>query len=458
MKRIDGREMSPHSPMILEGDAHSAQNWQRLLEMSAPSFEELLGRNVVRRVVGAADLFRMDFVGLIAGANNAFFVFPKVFDPSRRAVGRNDLTKVLRCIQRFERRVAKRRAFDIAADVDFLFCDGGTLLNLFVSILGWTRDHGLHSEDNVSLISDPAQVDWGETFERGMALHFSTGIAFADVYGRQETREHGKLALAQAMALIELFDRLYVVSRLWISEHDPIIDRCREFLSERRAEAKDINSIRWAIQDADLHATRDHERALISSLRTWIEGRNAKGLSLRLYGVNAFHVMWEDMCNVALESTNLSHSDIASQPHFVQGTRKSGLGHQRPDLLVKTADGIVIADAKWYRVWRDEFPGTPDVIKQLMYELSVAPGISVLGNAFIVPIPEIESDALEAFGEINMDSRGLSDPRFPSISVVGVHWDTIVNSYISGVPLHAMTSFLTSHRANSKKPDPIASR
>lgn len=446
--RFDKSRMLSSSGTLVEGDVGSARYWQDLLDLDALSFSNLIAANILRKVPGA-DHFRMDFVGLISGQRKAFFVLPKVFDPARREIVKEDIGKVLRCIQRYERRVTRRRQQNIGAVESLLFTEGGTLLNLFLSILGWTRDHGLHLEDQTAIVSDPAQVDWAETFQRSLTLHFPTGIAFSTLYGRDHANSHDKLALAQAMALIDLMQGLGMVSRLWISEYDPIIESCWELLRQASAEDTNLVSIRWAIQDADLHATRDHDRALISSLRQWIEGRTTRGNRLSFYGVNAFHVVWEDMCEVALRSSQLSHGEIASQPFFVGGSKRIPLGDQIPDFLVKRGNGVVIADAKWYRVWRDEFPGSPDVIKQMMYESSVASEIAVVGNAFVVPIPDRESAALEILGGISMEGGGVTDERFPLISVVGVKWDVIADCYISGAALPQMIPSLMLPRSTT---------
>lgn len=177
-------------------------------------------------------------------------------------------------------------------------------------------------------------------------------------------------------------------------------------------------------------------------LGQWIHHRAARGTVQALYGVNAFHVMWEDMCKVAFGPSGIDHAESASQPHVIQGRTKLGLRPQRPDLLAEVDGGILIADAKWYRFWAGDYPGTPDVMKQLMYEMSTAPGVEVVGNSFLVPVPDAGADGFSAVGHIQMESAGHLDPRFPLVTVVGMQWDKVVEGYLSGVHFPGLKPFL----------------
>jgi hypothetical protein len=431
---------------VIEGDTHSVPEWQGLLNVAASSIPKLVNRNVLRKAPGAGERYRMDFVGLISDTNGSAFVLPKVFDPARRLANSRDLLRVIRCIQLFEQRSARKRRSGNVAETDFLFTDGESMISLFLSLLSWTRDHGLHVDDRNSLVTDPAIIDWVETVERGMALHFPHGVAFADVYGWNKSRRNSQLAVVQATALLDLYNTLNVISHLWISEYDPIIEACKDLLSDTEADVKQRQSLKQVVLEAELHATKDHERWLVSSLRQWLEKRTPDGYTLSLFGVNAFHVLWEDMCRVAFGSSEISHTEFASQPNVTRLEAKVSLSPQRPDLIASVPEGIVIADAKWYRFWRGDYPGTPDVTKQLMYELSASPNTPIVGNAFIVPVPDDGAAVLETVGHVGMESDGIADKRFRPIAVVGVQWNRMVDCYVSGAPLPTFREFLASLR------------
>lgn len=442
--------MVGHAGTVIEGDTHSLREWQCRLNLAASSLPKLVNRNVLRKVPGTSEYYRMDFVGLISDANGSTFVLPKVFDPARRSAQSRDLLRVVHCIQLFERRSTRRRRSGDVAETDYLFSEGGSMVSLFLNLLSWTRDHGLHVDDNLSLVTDPASIDWADTVERGMALHFSNGVAFADVYGRNASRTHGALAVVQATALLDLYGALGVVSHLWISEYDPIIEACKNLLSDTDTEVKRRQLLERVVLEADLQATKDHERALVSSLRQWLEERSPSGYALSLYGVNAFHVIWEDMCRVAFGPAEISHTEFASQPQITRLDAKISLSPQHPDFLASVSDGVLIADAKWYRFWRGDYPGTPDVMKQLMYELSAGPDTRVVGNAFILPIPDSAAAVLETIGHIGMEAGGTADERFPLVAIIGAQWDRIVDCYISGAPLPRFREFLSSLRPSER--------
>ncbi|SOC21695.1 LlaJI restriction endonuclease [Rhodobacter sp. JA431] len=431
---------------LIEGDTHSVPEWQGLLKVEASSITKLVNRNVLKKAPGAGGRYRMDFVGLISDTNGSAFVLPKVFDPARRPANSGDLLRVIRCIQLFERRSARNRRSGNVAETDFLFTDGESLISLFLSLLSWTRDHGLHVNDRDSLVTDPAIIDWLETVERGMALYFPHGLAFADAYGWNKSRSHSDLAVVQATALLDLYNSLNSISHIWISEYDAIIEACKDLLADTEADVQQRQSLKQVVLEADLHATKDHERWLVSTLRQWLEKRVPDGHALSLYGVNAFHVLWEDMCRVAFGASEISHTEFASQPNVTRLEGKISLAPQRPDLIASVPEGIVIADAKWYRYWRGDYPGTPDVTKQLMYELSASPSTPIVGNAFIVPVPDDGAAVFETIGHVGMESDGIADTRFRPIAIVGVQWNKAVDCYVSGVPLPTFREFLASLR------------
>src|SRR3546814_14180286 len=79
------------------------------------------------------------------------------------------------------------------------------------------------------------------------------------------------------------------------------------------------------------------------------------------------------MCVSLLNDFGISenHALIASQPSYNIRGNELNLEPQRPDILRSINQGIIIGDAKWYRIESEEVPKTPDAIKQFSYQSSI---------------------------------------------------------------------------------------
>src|SRR3546814_8852087 len=102
----------------------------------------------------------------------------------------------------------------------------------------------------------------------------------------------------------------------------------------------------------------------------WSSDVCSSDLSPIIYGVSSFHVVWEHMCVSLLNDFGISenHALIASQPSYNIRGNELNLEPQRPDILRSINQGIIIGDAKWYRIESEEGPKTPDAIKQFSYQ------------------------------------------------------------------------------------------
>src|SRR3546814_1524058 len=149
----------------------------------------------------------------------------------------------------------------------------------------------------------------------------------------------------------------------------------------------------------------DNYRELLELLKGFFNSSYLKFLSPIIFCVSSFYVVWEHMCVSLLNDFGISenHALIASQPSYNIRGNELNLEPQRPDILRSINQGIIIGDAKWYRIESEEVPKTPDAIKQFSYQSSILDKYSILGNFLFLPM--MSSVSYVHIGSLEMKSR-----------------------------------------------------
>jgi len=109
---------------------------------------------------------------------------------------------------------------------------------------------------------------------------------------------------------------------------------------------------------------------------------------------------------------------------------------------------LAVLDAKWYKVLGGDFPGTQDIIKQIMYQATVSEDHTVKINAFLVPLAEdLPSARLLAHAALT-GNQGL-DSRFPGVLVIGLPWKLMASAYSQArhIPVERLLDGLTTEGA-----------
>lgn len=425
--------MTPFA-LMLEGEIRTSSQWKEIFRKAegADFFIELVDKAALKKVGQKNNQYRLDFVGIIAFDKTTVFCMPKIYDSSTLAADATNLSKIVRCIQRYQQRVRSGVRSSDTLDGESLFDDAGPMLNVFIALMAWTLDHGIHRSEATTISDSHSSINWSYTFDNATAIHLRTGPVYTDLYGFADTEFESRLGLIQSIALLELHATFGLVAELWASKFDPVLQQCAQVRRDSQFLPFHQEDMREAILDAELHTTRDHDRELVNLLRQWFDTRGDFNKGMRLFGVNAFHTIWEDMCSVALgaEDSAEQHLRVASQAQHLIGTRTIELSGQRPDQMLLDGDRVWIVDAKWYRASRDEFPPLPDVVKQIMYGLTVTGDYTVAANCFLLPVLG-GTAGLTRLGDTKMFFRGMMDPRFPPIDIIGGNWSTILERYLA---------------------------
>jgi len=413
---------------LWEGDTLPELEWHDRLGITDTQFRSLASDRVLRLSTGGQiPKYRLDLVGLLFTRDHAFTVLPKIFrNAANLSVARDSIACVRIYLSRLKRRLRHAEASEILSAHN----SGAKSVDILLALIDWTLDRGFHAEDFEARSDESFDIDWIATMDQGIPLHVGRSVIYSEIIGRRASYQLGPLARLQAQALLTLHQQLQPSSLLWLAEHDSILEQAAQITSEIAAVDDASISDLDALADFLGICNRDHDRELASILFDWLSDGRRSPDQPTAFGTTAFQFVWEDMCEVATTGLGdpLSHKDIASQPGYLVGESHVETAGQRPDIIRRLDDGICILDAKWYDISRQEWPGAPDVVKQVMYQASVVESQQVLCNAFLVPVDEGDAEP-RVIGMAHMAVGGEADVRFPPVDVMAIPWKTAVAAY-----------------------------
>lgn len=415
------------SQILFEGTVGTRDFWLKALNASSQDLLYLQSQLILRKVSGGdAESLRLDFVGLICCRENAFFAVPKIFR-EQKADFKQAIQLTLACLQRYERK--NSRAFKSSeAGVGEFFDEAGTIVDMFLSILEWTLEHGFHQAEEKYRSDEFSNISWQETIGKKYPIHFGKSILYGDPIGYRTLPTHNELAQMQACALLDLAKKLDVLSQIWLPDYDPAYEAAQEISNDAEA-IHDRGEMRRLVDELQFSSNRDKDRALLDLLSRWLNLDYKVSSKVQLYGTNAFHVIWEDICIFLFHALGVpeQHSEIASQPIYTDGKSQTALHPQRPDILIEVNSDVQIADAKWYDIDHGDLPHLEDVIKQLVYQMSIEPARHVKNNVFLMP--GLNGKSWSLVGQFEMNHKEKTDHRFPAIGVIRLDWLEMANAY-----------------------------
>lgn len=375
----------------------------------------LLQSGVLQSERGGA--VRVRFVGVAVAGGRSFQVIPKIFEPSAESA-----PAVMRQVIRALRRYAKWRP-DQREDTPFLDASARRVDLNAMAIADWIiRDYlggGIYRRlRQREEVNGAGQLSWRRTIERMSPVLSSGRPIYVDTVTRATARDNDHFVSRLHRHIVEhasgAFGHLLGYAPVNL-DHEPY---------EPFGEAPPPlpfcqNRIRQEMRDA----YSDRAIQLLPMLLAWLSASDvAARTGLALYGVTAFHAVWEQACSFAI-----GNERERWQPHIPRPEWKSGQGHIqvsdtfRPDIVTRIQDAagehLLIADAKYYQLSMPPSlggqPSVNDVAKQLWYERSLATtaqqrGLAGTRNIFIVPGPE-RADGFWSDGEVRL--QGLPETK-----------------------------------------------
>jgi len=415
--------------IIVEGTIASVEDWCKALLIDNAAIAALITQGVFQRSRSAngQSQLRLNMVGLIATQNKAFFCLPKIYAGNDIDLS-TSIRSVLSAVQTYHRYIQRGPEASLSGEAD-IFLGGGSLLDHFLRLWEWTRDFGLHQDEQPIRNDGYQSINWRSTIWNSLPVHQSGSVIYPEPIGEKIAQSLSDLGVLQAYALKKIQYALGNVSDIFSEKNDNIWTSCSEAINNTALYLNDIFSINGIIYLYEGICTRDNDVELVDILKNYFEEFYKKSSSPILYGVSSFHVVWENMCVSIFNNFGDSrvHSDIATQPSYNLYGKILELEAQRPDILRSLDQGIIIGDAKWYKADSNDLPKTPDAIKQFSYQNSILKEYSIIGNFLFLPtLSNVEWIYL---GKLTMKFGKDDDPRFPDVHLIGLGWKNMVSLY-----------------------------
>ncbi|MFA5593252.1 MAG: LlaJI family restriction endonuclease [Micavibrio sp.] len=427
------------SSILYEGAIGSSDDWQLRLNVSKQIIEDLQSQSILRKVSGNLGL-RLDYVGLISFKDQTYFALPKIYNETDDDITTN-LQSVFSCLQQyFFRKKARRISFSEAGEGTF-FDDAGAILDLFLALLKWTQEHGFYQSDSKVRYDEYSHVNWRQTISEKFPVNFGTSLVYVEPIGYRVNKDNNQITELQAFAMLDLVKKIGPLSEIWLSTYDEIILSAKNIIINSDHYYGDRASISNAIDELIFSSNKDFDRELLDLLAAWID-LDYKASNLQLYGTNAFHFVWEDMCVSFFQrhSELKQHSKFASQPVLISGETFAQIGPQRPDILFEIEESIWIADAKWYDFDKGDRPPLHDIVKQMTYQTTILPDKKTGQNLFL--LPGVGGEKCVDGGYIEMQYMERRDPRFPKIKIIRINWENALEIYLDTSPAEWWEEFI----------------
>lgn len=206
-------------------------------------------------------------------------------------------------------------------------------------------------------------------------------------------------------------------------------------------------------------------RLLLELMRRYLNDEgNTSADSLFVFGKSGFHVVWEEVCRSVLSMRKTTKADLPdSCPKWTVWS--SGSSQQKDgspmeaDMFNKTADSLLICDAKYYKPSASDaidtiikdMPGVGDIMKQQVYEYALNPGaaISKVVNIFLLPALENDgiTDTLFCMGKVTIPALRNTRP----IYIFKVRPAPLWESYLSNTPVSQKRLWQLAERMEAKE-------
>lgn len=413
--------------ILFEGEIGTAEYWISKISATIDDISNLQNQLILRKIPGRTSYLRLDFVGLICLRNNAFFALPKIYRDKHFDSLRAAIKTTFSCIQQYQRGSIRTFRATEAGESN-IFDGAGTIVDTFISLLAWTAEHGFHHADETFQYDEYSHVNWRETILRTFPVHFGNSVFYGEPLGYRTLPKRSQIAVIQAHALVSLSKFLGSLSEIWLPTYSPLLFAANEIIQDSLLNAWDQKNVRILIEEYLFAANRDYDREILDILNLWINLDHRASRHILLYGTNAFHVVWEDMCISLFDGKKLAnHALLASQPVFYCNNLTAEISSQRPDILIEDENFISIADAKWYDFDQGDVPQLGDTIKQIFYEMTIKPSLKVKNNFFLVP--GVGGLSWSNVGQIDMLYAQEKDSRFPDISIIRLNWEELALAY-----------------------------
>lgn len=422
-----------------EGNSKTKADWLNWFGIGANDFQVLLDEGIFRPLPknNSNRQYSIQLVGLAYQRDHVLVSFPKIFENCTltEKLYKSYLCDTIRLIQAYRLRKSSF-LFNTATSQDF-FSDtsGFRLVDIFISLVKWTDEYGLHTEDSFLKCNQAGAIDWPSTIRSSLPIHNSSGPIYDSPVLKKRTIHLGSLAAYQAKAIVDISKLLGPISDIVTSSYTNVVNLSHDFLNNYGDIEKKHSYICSDIKNFQQTTNRDHESALSKLLLSYYSSC-ANSFSSKynpiIFGTSSFHTIWQEMCQKMLMQYSKSIDFKSVSSSLLHHTGKKSTNWLSPDHVLESKvhkGHVMIFDSKWHLPFK-EFHSS-DIVKQMIYELSCNKKVST--NALLVPTLE---RSVKDYGNIQEEKIEFSEDAFPEIKVIGVPWNSVVANFLNNGSLN----------------------
>ena len=392
-------------------------------------------------------LYVFTYVGLVMIQNFVLMCYPKYIS------GEEDvdikLKEVIKVIEK-----ADQKEQEILVYSDYDSASSFNELALIMYLLNDYFEYGLYKvEDTILEINGHGDINWDRTINDTFTIISNNRPYYPELVTHRKIDDDShfikrlhEIILTQATKTLQNADL-----------HD-LLDLPELLLTEEELDdLADTDYILYRIEQQLSVEFNTRNQLLLKSLYIYVDKKDTSSekSDISFFGTNAFHVVWEKACAVALEnhldqslkSLGLSDS-IKSLKDFIEKPQWTSKGITKqsdtliPDTISVQSPLFMIFDAKYYLLKVEEKglynnPGIGDVTKQFLYQLAYQDLVSsqeglVVKNFFVMPT---ESETELDFGSVTMDMFSRKALELSPIYIIKLNADEVYRSYLEESPL-----------------------
>ena len=400
---------------LTEGTVGSPKWWRERLFLDDWCYHELVQKRVLTYTAGVdRRKLQLRFVGFVALRDRLIVVSPRFgLTPG------HEFSWLRRVLSTYFAIKTRQPLSDEIVDLHYRDESVFRELDALATLMRIYSECGLYQRRAVvSARNSGGAIDWVRTLGRGQPVISEQSLFFPDEFRRRQHSSESDVGLIQAAILIHLLEKYEM------AVEPALRDRLcgHEVGDVLGLERQSYNLSVIHRERAITYQSRDLE--LLDVLGSFLS--DGKGMSgpagMKLHGTTSFAMVWEDALRSLFGS---DHEDIElGQPLWQlrkadQWEDLEGTGEQRPDIVLRRKDELLILDAKYHQPFPQARPGWADIVKQLYYaETLVVTGGESVSNLFLLPGT---GEMLRLAGKVEIagGARG-----FPIIEawIVDAHW------------------------------------
>jgi hypothetical protein len=304
---------------------------------------------------------------------------------------------------------------------------GGILAPVIEELAQDYRDYGIYLERLRVESRNTGKPNWKKTLVKGLPYPISGGMVYIDYVSSKPVRSQDNiLALIQSVIISEIYQRHSWWLGVNFGKREDLLDTPK-ICYPREQWIKLLQQFMRGLYS-------DRSLRLVHSLCTYLkaESQNSKGIVF--CGLRDFHTVWETMLRDVITDVEYGWATKLPRPNYVAWDGSANLSAgMMPDIIVRSKNGLLIVDAKYYAASSVEnSPKLGDILKQISYlhAVSSVEKEVVVKTCFVFPR---EKNTKGNYSHVMFEDRnGTTSDVFPRIECYYFPILEVMDAYIVG--------------------------